>query len=268
MKLKKSLTIGLFSILTALTGCASQPEIKDNDMLTIYFARHGKTLFNTFDLVQGWADSPLTENGIEVAKFLGEGLKGIQFDAYYTSDAGRQRETMRVVTTQMGVNNFVLNELIGLREVFYGGFEGQTNSKLVTDSMKYLGYTSKTAFFDAYQQGKITVKDLTNAIAKADSKKMAENYQQVKSRTSDALNTIVQKSMKQGDKTVLAISSGMAIQIMIDDLTNDINKNKPLGNATVVKITYKNGQYHIDEIGSKTYVDRGELAVKKVVSSL
>ena len=266
MKLKKLLTIGSLILFTALTGCASQSETTDNDTLTIYFARHGKTLFNTFDLVQGWADSPLTEQGIKVAKYLGEGLKDIHFDAYYTSDAGRQRQTMQVITTQMETKNYSLNELTGLREVFYGGFEGQTNSNMVTASIKYLGYTSKATFFDAYKQGKIPVKDLTNAIAKADSKKMAENYQKVKSRTRDALNTIVQKSLKHGDKTVLAISSGMSMQIMIDDLTDDINKNKPLGNATIVKITYKNGQYHIDEIGSKAYVSRGELALKKIAS--
>lgn len=263
MKFNKLITIGLSCIFTVLTGCSSQPETTNNDTITIYFARHGKTLFNTFDLVQGWADSPLTAQGIEVAKYLGEGLKGIHFDAYYTSDAGRQRETMQVITTQMGAKNYSLNELTGLREVFYGGFEGQTNSKMATDSMKYLGYSSKTNFFDDYKQGKIFVKDLTNAIAKADNKKMAENYQQVKSRTREALNTIVQKSLKKGDKTVLAISSGMSMQIMIDDLTDDISKNKPLGNATVVKIIYKNGQYHVDEIGSKAYVNQGELAFKK-----
>lgn len=263
MRFKKLIAIGLSCVFTVLTGCSSHQETKKDDTITIYFARHGKTLFNTFDLVQGWADSPLTSQGIEVAKYLGEGLKSIHFDAYYTSDAGRQRETMQVITTQMGAKNYSLNELIGLREVFYGGFEGQTNSKMVTDSMKYLGYTSKTAFFDDYKQGKIFVKDLTNAIAKADSKKMAENYQQVKSRTREALNTIVQQSLKNGDKTVLAISSGMSMQIMIDDLTDDTNKNKPLSNATVVKITYKDGQYHVDEIGSKTYVNQGELDLKK-----
>ena len=76
-----------------------------NNTVTIYFARHGKTLFNTFYRVQGWADSPLTEPGIEVAKYLGEGLKDIKFSGYYSSDAGRQRETMEVILMQMGIRD-------------------------------------------------------------------------------------------------------------------------------------------------------------------
>lgn len=263
MKLKPLWIIVLVFIVTTITGCSSQPDKTDDKTIIIYFARHGKTLFNTFDLVQGWADSPLTDKGIEVAQYLGEGLKDIQFDVFYTSDAGRQRQTMHVIMEQMRISNKPINEIIGLREVFYGGFEGQPNSTMVTASMKQLGYQSKTAFYDAYRAGKIPVKDLTNSIAFADSRKLAENYQQVKARTTEALNLMVQNALKNGDQTILAISSGMSIQIMIDDLTNDETKNKPLSNAAIIKIIYQNGQYHVEEIGSMNYVNQGRLALIK-----
>ena len=42
-------------------GVMGESVKNKNNTVTIYFARHGKTLFNTFDRVQGWADSPLTE---------------------------------------------------------------------------------------------------------------------------------------------------------------------------------------------------------------
>lgn len=263
MKLKSILTIAFFFILSAITGCSSTQSVSSDDTVTIYFARHGKTLFNTFDLVQGWADSPLTEQGIEAAQFLGEGLKDTKFDAFYTSDAGRQRETMRVILQQMKVENYSIQELSGLREVFYGGFEGQPNKTMVNASMKLLGYQSTSAFYDAYKAGKIPVKRLTNSIAQMDNKKLAETYAQVKSRTQDALNTIVKNALARGQKNVLAISSGMSMQIMIDDLTDDSTKNKPLSNATIVKITYHNGQYHVDEIGNMQYVNQGRIALKK-----
>ena len=32
--------------------------------MKLYLIRHGETLFNTQKRVQGWCDSPLTENGI------------------------------------------------------------------------------------------------------------------------------------------------------------------------------------------------------------
>ena len=182
--IKKALTIGLLVLTTLTTGCRSPSskvsidnEINNNEEITIYFARHGKTLFNTYDLVQGWADSPLTDKGIEVARYLGEGFKDkqIQFDAYYTSDAGRQRETMQVLLQQIGVQDYQIQELKGLREVFYGGFEGGTNAKMVSASMKSLGYKSVNNFYKSYVEGQIPVAALTDAIAKSDPKHEAEN---------------------------------------------------------------------------------------------
>lgn len=261
MKISRLLIAGILAITTALTGCANQP--KEEETVTIYFARHGKTLFNTFDLVQGWADSPLTEQGIEVARYLGEGLKDIKFDAYYTSDAGRQRETMQVIQKQIGIKNNQAIELQGLREVFYGGYEGGPNAKVVSDSMKLLGYQTVESYFNDYKAGKLPIQAMVDPIAKVDKRHLAENYQQVKDRTQTALDTIVKNAIKNGDKNILAISSGMSMQVMISDLTDDIDKNKPLGNATIVKITYKNGQYHVDEIGSNQYIEKGKKALAK-----
>lgn len=257
MKINQLMIIGLLSISTLLSGCVNQSKSSD-DSVTIYFARHGKTLFNSFDVVQGWSDSPLTEQGIEVARYLGEGLKDIKFDAYYTSDAGRQRETMQIIVKQMAVKDYQNIEMPGLREVFYGGYEGGPNAKVVSDSMKLLGYQSIDAYFNDYKAGKLPIKTIVDPIAKVDPKGLAENYQQVKERTQAALDTIVQNALKNGDKNILAVSSGMSMQVMISDLTEDIAKNKPLSNATVIKITYKNGQYHVDEIGNMAYVNKGK----------
>ncbi|HDJ2773820.1 TPA: histidine phosphatase family protein, partial [Serratia rubidaea] len=113
--MKKWLAALILCTSTAVGAAESTPPQTD-EAITIYFARHGKTLFNTFDRVQGWADSPLTEDGIRVARYLGEGLKDIKFDSYYSSDAGRQRETMAVILRQAGVKDYQLIELPGLRE--------------------------------------------------------------------------------------------------------------------------------------------------------
>lgn len=37
-------------------------------MKTLYLVRHGETLFNIQNKIQGWCDSPLTENGVAQAK--------------------------------------------------------------------------------------------------------------------------------------------------------------------------------------------------------
>jgi probable phosphoglycerate mutase len=71
------------------------------------------------------------------------------------------------------------------------------------------------------------------------------------------------KRAGRGDKNVLAISSGTAMQIMISDLTDDNAKNKPLANAAVVKIVYKDGKYTVPEIGTMKYVEAGKQALDK-----
>ena len=54
-----------------------------------YVVRHGQTLFNVLQKVQGWCDSPLTEQGVAVARKLGAGLAATPFSAAYSSDSGR-----------------------------------------------------------------------------------------------------------------------------------------------------------------------------------
>lgn len=255
----KKWLIALVTLTSAATCFAADtPPSAQDDTVTIYFARHGKTLFNTFDRVQGWADTPLTEDGVRVARYLGEGLKGIKFDRFYSSDAGRQRETMAVILKQMGVTSYHLNELTGLREAFFGGFEGGFNKDMADAGAHALGLANGAALFAAMKAGTLPVKDSQNALAKADPKGLAENYAQVKARTQAALATIVKQAQENGDKNVLAISSGTSMQIMISDLSDSADKNKPLANAAVVKIIYKDGHYRVPEIGTLQYVEAGK----------
>ena len=82
---------GLLCISAILAGCAkaqvqAQETAKEQMPVTLYLTRHGKTMLNTTGRMQGWCDSPLTEEGAAVAEKLGAGLKkaGITFDAVYT----------------------------------------------------------------------------------------------------------------------------------------------------------------------------------------
>lgn len=255
----------ILTFLIIASTAVSQPIMAQNksdkasdDTINIYFSRHGKTLLNTFDRVQGWADSPLTDEGKEVARYLGEGLRGIHFDRFYSSDAGRQRETMAVILHQARVTPYHLIELKGLREAFFGSFEGDHNKNMADAAAHQLGLADSAALFSAMKAGTLAVRDSQNALAMADPQGLAENYQQVKARTQAALDHIVRKASAEGDKNILVISSGTAIQIMISDLTDDPQKNKPLANAAVVKIVYQHGHYTVAETGTLKYVEAGK----------
>ena len=62
-------------------------------MKTIYLVRHGQTIINKYDKIQGWCDTPLTDKGIADAKHAGEVLKNIPFDIALSSDLGRAVDT-------------------------------------------------------------------------------------------------------------------------------------------------------------------------------
>lgn len=93
-------------------------------MKKLYLMRHGQTLFNQKDIVQGWCDSPLTDLGKKQAAAAGQFLadKNITFDHVYTSDLNRTKETLDQFYTGPSTAKKEL------RERSYGILEGDSNS--------------------------------------------------------------------------------------------------------------------------------------------
>ena len=90
--------------------------------MKLYLMRHGETLFNTQKRVQGWCDSPLTENGILQAEQAKQyfAKKGISFDAVYSSTQERATDTAKIVAPDYSVT-----QLKGIKEMNFGSFEAQ-----------------------------------------------------------------------------------------------------------------------------------------------
>ena len=226
--------------------------------VSIYLVRHGKTLLNALDRVQGWVDSPLNDEGKRVARYLGEGVKTIKFDRFYVSDAGRHRETLALILRQAGVTDAAVTELPGLREAFFGEFEGGPNKIMADATARRLGLADGEAMFREMSSGRLPLASVLNALAQAEKSGQAENYAQVKQRTQNALATIVKQAEAKGEKNVLVVSSGVAIQTMISDLTRAPERNKPLANGAVVRVCWRNGHYRVLEIGTMKYVAAGK----------
>ena len=60
----------------------------------VYLVRHGETMFNQLNKVQGWADSPLTVKGINDLKITASNLSQVHFDKIYSSDLKRAIDTV------------------------------------------------------------------------------------------------------------------------------------------------------------------------------
>lgn len=89
--------------------------------VTFYYVRHGETLFNVMNRMQGFCDSPLTKKGINNAKEAREILKDIPLDAVYVSTSERCRDTCQIIIEG---RNIPVYEKKGLKEVNFGTFEG------------------------------------------------------------------------------------------------------------------------------------------------
>lgn len=88
---------------------------------TLYFVRHGRTLFNERHIIQGWVDSPLTPEGEEQASRVGRYFAqcGVTFDHAYASLVARTHQTLERIT------DMPFERERGLMEWSFGAFEGE-----------------------------------------------------------------------------------------------------------------------------------------------
>lgn len=214
--------------------------------ISIYLTRHGKTMFNTMGRVQGWCDSPLTEEGAKVAADLGKGLKasGITFISAYSSDLGRQRETAHVVLNHMGLNDMPVKELLGLREVCFGSWEGELES---VRNRTYCEIAKTRSIYEIFELGGSLFNDIT---VQTDTTGQAESLDQVQARMLDALAQIVREAEAAGGGNVLAVSSGGIITSLIQLFTGS---GASLVNASVTTLAYRDGVFILNTIGDTGY---------------
>ncbi|WP_436633787.1 histidine phosphatase family protein, partial [Lactobacillus acidophilus] len=92
-------------------------------MITIYLMRHGQTYFNLWHKIQGWTDSPLTEEVIKQAKEIGRYFRenNINFDKGYSSTSERASDTLELATD----HQLPYRRLKGLKEEYFGSFEAE-----------------------------------------------------------------------------------------------------------------------------------------------
>jgi probable phosphoglycerate mutase len=221
--------------------------------VTIYVTRHGRTLFNTKDLAQGWADSPLTPEGIAVAEDLGRGLRDVPFDYVISSDLVRARQTARLVMSHNRVSkDYRLEDSEMLREACYGQFEGEPNSEMAAAFAKELGFSLEELTKDRYMW-----LISADAIKRLDTTGMAEDAAAIKNRMQTKLREVAEAQAKKGGN-VLLVAHGQSINIMLSDMDPDFNyTGTTLANAAVCKIVYQDGKFTIESFNDTGYIEAG-----------
>jgi len=227
--------------------------------ITIYVVRHGKTLMNQLERVQGWCDSPLIKEGIDAARFLGYGLSDITFRTAYCSDLSRTKQTARIVLEAKGQDDIPIIELAGLKEACFGSFESDHIHKMWADVALHLRFRSADEMANSILSKELSYKDVLNAIKEIDSMNMAESFEEVEARTQESLREIAANEEQYGDADILVVSHGMSILAMLLGLGGDKVFTKPMANAAVCKVTYQDGTFVVETMGDMSYLERGKV---------
>lgn len=209
-------------------------------MIYYYIVRHGQTLFNQKDRVQGWCDSPLTELGMKQAQAVGIGLKDINFIQAYTSISERAYDTALSIIQNRSIPLSVDKRL---KEFNFGYLEGEANSELMKGRKGNFEEILKTGWVDVG----------------------GENEMQVQKRIYEFFNEINAKYQKGN---ILLTSHGLFINTLLKTLDNEgylaHQQEMGLENCSVSIISYDGQNYRIVEMNNVTYRDEGLKMLEKI----
>lgn len=213
--------------------------------VTIYFMRHAETYLNRYHRMQGWADAPLTPQGISDAVRSAKGLKDIEFAAVYSSDLQRTVSTAEIIlkyNVHHRVNPLTIEKRPEFREVFFGSFEGLEAQPIWDKVGEYV--SNSTGGYQGLANSNQVRLEL-DAFHEKDPYHEAENFMQFWSRIELGLIDVIAKH-RETDRNILVVSHGVTIRNMIHELIPDFKIESLLDNGSVSIVRYQEGLYHLD----------------------
>lgn len=217
--------------------------------VTIYFIRHGETYLNFYGRMQGWANAPLTDEGIKNVKRSGRGIANVKFDAVYTSDLSRTQDTAKLI---LGENNQTPEDMEMIlmpefREVFFGSFEGEKGAVVYQTVAEHLGYENTKEMFRHTK-----VPERMNGFRDADEYNHAEDFMMFWSRVEQGLLKLINKHRDTG-QTILLVAHGGTIRYILQNLVPELKDPESLLNASVSVADYHGGKFHLSHYGEVSH---------------
>lgn len=202
--------------------------------MKIYVIRHGETDANKNSVLQGSSNWPLNEYGVKLAVISGQNMKGIKFDACFSSPLDRAKQTAQLVLENSG-NNIEIQYDDRLKELNMGIYEGKKfkPDELEVPIMKILLFKWNAFLCGRFKEGE-TARELCN-------------------RTQDFLKELSTKNYEN----VLVSTHGCAMRAMLNMLyENKFNfwQGRVPYNCAVNIIDVTNGQMKLIE-KDKLYYD-------------
>lgn len=235
----------ILSAFSSLSVFAADTSSSKNDETVFYIVRHGKTIMNTLDLVQGWTDSVVTDAGVAGAEETAYGLRNIKFEAAYSSDRGRTITTANAILEQnQASKNLNLIQLKEFRETNFGLAEGIPNTALWGSMMQILQERnpgSTPSVNDALNVGAETI---------------GGGFE-----TGDELNQRIMRGLEQvidnsNGGNILVVAHGNVILSILESI--GYTGEAHVSNSSVTKIIYKDGKFTIGSVNDLSYMEEGK----------
>lgn len=230
------------------------PDSRADDAVRFYVVRHGQTLFNVMGKVQGWCDTPLTEEGIRGAEALGRGLAGVDFAAAYSSDSGRAVQTLdtilatRALHAPDAVQPHVRVSDARLREWCYGDLEGEPGERL---------HETLTAGFGRelpLEELNCRLPEVADVLANADTSGRAERFDAIETRLRRFFLEAGRAARDAGGGNVLVVTHAFVVRSLVY-LLEPSRVNDPLKilNASVTEVSFDGREFALGPIGSTAW---------------
>lgn len=200
-------------------------------MISFYIVRHGQTLLNQLDRAQGWADSPLTEQGEQAAKNLGKTLSSVRFQAAYTSDTIRAFDTAKLILEESGQPAVKIVQDSRLREWCLGTMEAEKNKTFIQNVSAWLGGVQ------SFPEMNRRLPEVAEAIRQHDTTGMAESFEQISKRIK--LFFVAATSSLPDESNALIVTHAFLIKTLIYlfDFEN-INNISQISNTDSIRLIF------------------------------
>jgi probable phosphoglycerate mutase len=231
-------------------------EVKMNikGEVTLYLMRHGQTILNKAGRTQGWCDGVLTKEGIEVAVNVGLGLSDTNFKAVYSSDLSRAVKTAEIVIEEnKASSDLQLKQLEGLREVYFGKYEGELETVKTKDIFDYLNVSSIKEAIEKYNFQKAYL----DSIAALDETREAEDHDTALKRIMKCLEEISIENSSDNGGDVLIVTHGGILRVVINYLDKNFDIRN-MDNSSISKIIYKDGNFKVESVNDNSYMRKGK----------
>ena len=204
--------------------------------MEIYFVRHGQTVWNVEKRFQGLSDSPLTELGITQAKLLGEKLKDIKFDKFYSTSLKRANDTANYIKGNREQEVEIFDDFVEISMGDMEGIQQEEFKKLYPEQVKNFFFNQLE--YDPSSFG-------------------GESFLEVRERVAKGLDKFI--DLNKDYERVLVVSHGATLKTLLHYISgkdiSTLSDEVIPKNTSYTIVKYENGKFEIIDFSNVSHLE-------------